>query len=97
MAQKSEALDRLWHGNKNDGKHKAENVYPSMFGMQKFLGSHPEVMKARVESYGNVSPLAGKSVVKDLRYWRLWGDSLIESLSGWRTGEYTNYKSLKKY
>jgi glycosyltransferase involved in cell wall biosynthesis len=97
MAQKSEALDRLWHGHENDGKHKPENVYPSIYGMKPFRGSHPKCMQTRIASYGKDSPLEGKSPIKNTRYWRLWADHLIEKLTGWRPGEYTNYKSLKKY
>jgi len=97
MAQKSEDLDRLWHGNKNDGKHTVENVYPPLFGMKRYEEEHPILMKSRVEAYGDFAPFKGKSAPKNMKYWRLLGDSLIEKFSGWRPGEYTNYRSLKLY
>jgi hypothetical protein len=97
MAAKSEALDRLWHGDKRDGLHTAETVYPLIFGMKKFRGTHPRVMQERIQSAGNFEAFEGKTLPYDVKYWRLWADSKIESLTGWRPGEWTNYRSLKKY
>jgi len=97
MAAKSEALDRLWHGDARDGIHNAENVYPKTFGMTPYEGTHPKVMHDRIRRTGKIDPFEGKSVPRDLKYWRLWVDQKLESLSDWRPGEWTNYASLKKY
>lgn len=97
MAQKSEDLDRLWHGSQNDGKHNEENVYPPLFGMKPFQKTHPAIMKQRIEEYKDFHPLRGKVPTKNKRYWRLWADAQFEKLTGYRMGEYKNYSQLKKY
>ncbi len=97
MAAKSQALDRLWHGNARDGQHQAETIYPKIFGMKPFRGTHPRVMRERIARSGNFEAFESKDLPRDLKYWRLWADSKIEALSGWRPGEWTNWSTLKKY
>ncbi|MEO5667673.1 MAG: hypothetical protein ABIR96_06425 [Bdellovibrionota bacterium] len=97
MAAKSEALDRLWHGEARDGLHSAESVYPKIFGMIPYDGTHPAVMKERIARTGQISAFEGKNLSKNLKYWRLLLDQKFEKLTGWRPGEWTNYASLKIY
>jgi hypothetical protein len=97
MAAKSEALDRLWHGSDKDGQHKEETVYPKIFGLQPFQGSHPKIMQERIAQYGSFDPFEGKQIKKDFAYYRLLIDSYVERFTGWRPGEYTNFSSLKRY
>lgn len=101
MAQKSEALDRLWHGNARDGKHSAENVYPTFYGLKRYEHTHPKVMHDRIEAFQESIleeiPFFAKPVEKDLKYWRLWGDYLVEKLTDHRIGEFSNYSSFKRY
>jgi glycosyltransferase involved in cell wall biosynthesis len=97
MAAKSEALDRLWHGEARDGIHSAETIYPKTFGMIRFEGTHPQVMLERIARAGNFDAFKGQTLRRDLKYWRLFVDQKLESLSGWRPGEWTNYSSLKIY
>jgi glycosyltransferase involved in cell wall biosynthesis len=94
MAQKSEELDRLWHGNARDGIHTQDNVYPLQWGMQKFLGSHPQVMLERVEAQKGFDPFAGKSMSLNLKFFRHHLEMFIENQSGYRIGEFKNYKLL---
>jgi glycosyltransferase involved in cell wall biosynthesis len=97
MAAKSEVLDRLWHGDARDGQHRAETVYPRVFGMKQFRGTHPRVMHDRIARTSDIDPFQAKNLRRDLKYWRLWADSKVESLTGWRAGEWTNWSSLKHY
>lgn len=101
MAEKSQALDRLWHGNTRDGKYSAENVYPTFFGLRPFQKSHPVVMQERIEAFqksiAKETPFFKKNVKKNLHYWRLWGDNVVEKLTGYRLGEFCNYSSFKRY
>jgi glycosyltransferase involved in cell wall biosynthesis len=97
MAAKSEALDRLWHGEARDGIHSAETIYPKTFGMTRFEGTHPRVMHERIALAGKFDAFKGQTLTRNLKYWRLFLDQKLESLSGWRPGEWTNYRSLKIY
>jgi len=97
MAAKSEALDRLWHGGARDGSHSAATVYPRIFGMVPYEGTHPKIMQTRIQRHGSFDPFEGKDVQKNLKYWRLLADLQLEKLTGWRPGEWTNYRSLKIY
>jgi hypothetical protein len=97
MAAKTEALDRLWHGNARDGTATPATVYPRIFGMRRFEGTHPKVMRERIANTDTAQPFEGQEVTKDVKYWRLALDARLEELTGWRPGEWTNYSSLKKY
>ncbi len=97
MAKKSEALDKLWHGNARDGKHSEENVYPVQFGLQKYSGTHPSLMNKRITELGDFDPFQDKAAPRHKEYWKLYFTHLIESATGWRPGEYSNYKSIKRY
>jgi len=97
MAQKSEALDRLWHGNQRDGTHSAENIFSKQYGLKPFTGKHPDIMKDRILASEKEDPIhfSGKISLKNKL--RLGLTDFIEKKSGWRPGEFTNYSSLKKY
>ena len=97
MAKKSEALDRFWHGHARDGTHTAENVYPVLFGMRRFEGSHPQHMHTRVEAHKNFDPFLGQEPPKNLSYLRNVLSNWIEEVSGWRIGEFKNFRLRKKY
>jgi len=97
MAQKSEALDRLWHGSARDGTHSEESVYHAQFGLKEYQGTHPTFIKKRVDALGDYNPFVNQRVKKNLKYLRVAATDVIERLSGWRPGEFKNYSSLKKY
>jgi hypothetical protein len=101
MAKKSEALDRLWHGNARDGSHVAASVYPPVWGARRFIGAHPSVMLQRIAEFEARfpqmrfahNPPAPRSA-KTLRYALT---DFIESTTGWRPGEFRNYRLAKRY
>ena len=101
MARKSQALDRLWHGSARDGTHDPKGAFPPHFGMHRYQGSHPQVMRARIEAFHkdfpNYNPFAGAEVPRDGKYWSLKLTDLVESLTGWRPGEFKNYRLVKIY
>jgi hypothetical protein len=97
MARKSESFERLWHGNARDGVHKPENVYPPHFGMKRFEGQHPQVMRERVEALKGFDPFTGQKQKRDGRYWKLWSSWQWEALTGHRLGEFKNFSSLRIY
>jgi hypothetical protein len=97
MAQKSEVLDRLWHGNARDGSHHAESAYVAQYGLREFKEAHPKLMLERVEALGDFDPFRDQTTPRNLDYWRMATTDLIERATGWRPGEFKNYASLKKY
>ena len=101
MVKKTEALDRLWHGNERDGLHVVADAFPPHFGMQAYTGTHPTAIKMRVDEFHtrfpNYDPFRGKSVPRDGKYFKLWITDRIERLTGWRPGEFQNYKLMKRY
>ena len=98
MAKKSEHLDRLWHGSARDGTHDPDKAYPILWGLRRFEGAHPDLMRGRVQAFNQAvpgfDPFKGRAAPWNLR---LWLTDFIERATGWRPGEFRNYRSLKKY
>ncbi|MBS1984553.1 MAG: hypothetical protein JST16_10305 [Bdellovibrionales bacterium] len=101
MARKSETLDRLWHGSAKDGTHVPALIYPPVYGLRPFTGTHPAVMRERIaqfkRDFPNFDPFGGYSAPVDGEFLRLYFTDIIESLTGWRPGEFRNYRLCKRY
>ncbi len=97
MLKKTEALDRLWHGNARDGTHNETSIYHAQFGLKKYEGSHPTIMQKRILEMGDFDPFLNQSPKRGLKYLRQAATDCIERMSDWRPGEFKNYSSLKKY
>lgn len=94
MAKKIMAMDKLYHG--DDFNRHAETAfdYNRIWGLRKFNGTHPKIVQNWVEqnkSDLDVLNLKLKFHYKDVR---LAVSDLIESVSGYRLGEFTNYRLL---
>lgn len=90
MARKVKAFDRLYHGNKRDND--KDFSYGREYGLRPFKDSHPEVVKSWISQNKNPkNPLeiAYNFSIKDLR---LIISDIIESLTGWRIGEYKGFR-----
>lgn len=92
---KAETFNKLWHSDqwveKNIPKVTAFD-YSLVDGVQRFTGSHPEVMKNRIAAINwefDFDPTKKKMKFKH----RVAG--LIENITGWRIGEYKNYRIIK--
>lgn len=92
---KAETFNKLWHSDqwveKNIPKVTAFD-YSLVDGVQRFTGSHPEVMKNRIAAINwefDFDPTKKKIKFKH----RVAG--LIENITGWRIGEYKNYRIIK--
>lgn len=93
MAEKSNSFDRLWHGEARVGIHKPENVYPWQYGIRPYAGSHPAVMQERVKESLGFDPFAGQAKRFNGEFLRLWSGDLLERATGWRMGEFLNYRA----
>jgi len=90
--QKMQTFNRLWHDEDWMDKHipKVEVFdYSQIDSLNKFEGSHPQVMRERIEKMNwqfSFDPTNKKFSLKErLSRW-------IEKMTGWRPGEYKNYK-----
>lgn len=97
MAAKTEALDRLWHGNARDGTQDAAHIYLRQFGLKSYQGSHPACMRSRVQALGDFDPFKNQPAPHGFKNFRLAATAAIEALTDWRPGEFKNYRSLVKY
>ncbi|MDB5019936.1 MAG: glycosyltransferase family 2 protein, partial [Pedobacter sp.] len=69
--------------------------YSNADRLVKFVGTHPQVMLKRIEATGWKIDLADKPIQKDMGYRRKLLQK-IEDWTGWRIGEYKNYKIVAK-
>jgi glycosyltransferase involved in cell wall biosynthesis len=93
MGEKSKLLNRWWHGDKKDGEF-ANFQYDRQYGLRKYESTHPRVMKALVTAQDwSFDPRRSWAEfhAKDLR---LVVSDVIESVTGWRIGEYKPYTLL---
>jgi hypothetical protein len=92
---KAETFNKLWHSDqwveKNIPKVSGFD-YSNVDGLKRFTESHPAVMKNRIAAINwefTVDPTIKKMKLKH----QLAG--YIENLTGWRIGEYKNYRIIK--
>ncbi|MCK5884756.1 MAG: hypothetical protein KAG61_13785 [Bacteriovoracaceae bacterium] len=93
MARKVKAMDKLYHG--KDFEKQQEFEYKRMWGIKRFLATHPEVMSKWIEQHRNeinIHELPLDFKVKDLR--RVLAD-FVENCTGHRIGEYKNFKLIE--
>ncbi len=91
MGQKSKLLNQWWHGAKRD--HEFEHFqYEKQYGLKKFTGSHPAIMKDLVAKqtweYDPQRSLRDWTL-KDLN---LFASDVLEQVTGYRIGEYKPYR-----
>lgn len=94
MAEKIRGFIALWHSQEEIDKIQPENTdfdYSKIDSLRIFSGTHPNVMQKRIEAASwnfefNVAEKKYSTKNKILFF--------IEKLTGWRIGEYKNYKVL---
>lgn len=91
---KQESFHKMWHSDQWMKKNIAKNMefdYSEIDSIELFKGSHPKVMMERINKANwkiSLDPGRKKFKLKDrLLYW-------IEKKTGWRPGEYKNYKLI---
>lgn len=92
MDKKTKAFEKLYHGNNI----KTQNfTYKRCHGLRPFVGTHPMVMKNWIKENNNDIDL--KKLKRDFR-WKdlsLLFSDIVEGLTGYRIGEYKNFKVVK--
>ncbi|MCP4439551.1 MAG: glycosyltransferase family 2 protein [Aureispira sp.] len=90
---KQQTFHKLWHNDDWVSKHVADAEsydYSEVGKLRKFEGSHPKVMQGRIDQLNWLfTPNPPKQSIKEVFL------GAIEQLTGYRIGEYQNYKILK--
>jgi hypothetical protein len=87
-------MNRYWHDDQWIEEHVGAAVefdYSNVDSLQRFTGSHPQVMRARIDSMNWKLELDPKK--KNFTLWRrmlFW----LEKITGWRPFEYKRYKVI---
>lgn len=97
MIEKTISFDRLWHGNGAPRIKADENIYVKQFGVRPFEGHLPSYIAPRAQSLKGYNPFAGQSITDWKQFISLWLADIVERTTGWRIGEYSSYKYLKRY
>jgi len=92
MAKKVIAMDKLYKGPEFEKKQKF--VYHKMWGIKPFMGTHPEVMAKWIEAHRNEIDILSLPMAFRLKDMRLVISDFIESLTGYRIGEYKNFNLI---
>lgn len=93
MGQKSKLLNRWWHGNSKD--HEFETFeYARQYGLVPYNGPHPAVMRDLIA--GQDWKFDPRRALTDwtLKDVNLLASDLLESLTGYRIGEYKPYRLI---
>ena len=93
MNKKIESFEKLYHGK----EHKQEEAfaYKKIWGLKKFEGEPPQLLKDWVKE--NTHPINIMNLEKSYRWkdWDLMVSDFIEDITGYRIGEYKNYRLVR--
>jgi len=99
MAEKKRYHDSLHHGDNWEKEYKQKGfdylAHIDPYMLAEFKGTHPQVIRARVENWKwklDLAKSSHKITFKDIRNRT---SDFIACQTGWRIGEYRNYKLLK--
>jgi hypothetical protein len=95
MAEKTQKLDQLWHGNKAPSVTET-TVYKPQYGLRSFQENHPKVMLSRIQKSSPEGDL-NLNLKWGVKYFRLLLSDILERLTGIRLGEFQNFIVQKKY
>jgi hypothetical protein len=93
MNEKIKSFDKLYHGKEHEQE--KEFNYRRIWGLKRFHGKQPSLLNSWVNE--NTHPIDILSLPKSYRIgdWDLAVSDLIETYTGYRIGEYKNYKLIK--
>jgi len=90
MRQKTVAMDRLYHGDGSPGT--GDNYkYKRIYGLERFAGTHPAVMRDRVEEKRWKVDLLAAPLSWEWKDARKVAARGVEKLTGWLPFQYRNY------
>lgn len=93
MKKKVVVFDTFYHGDVK--QERAQNFkYERNWGLKKFMKTHPKVMKDWIEKNKNPMDLMALPLKLDWNVPGLMFTDTLEALTGYRLGEYKNYKRV---
>lgn len=92
MQNKIKVMDKFYHG--SDFEKKEQFEYKKIWGLRKFLQTHPEVMAKWIEDNKNEINIHDLKLDFKLNDLNLFISDSIEGLTGMRFGEFRGYKLL---
>jgi len=92
MAKKIVAFDRLYHGNAKDNQ--KEFTYTRVWGLKKFKQTHPKVAEKWLNENRNDLDFDKLPFEFSHRILDVIISDIIESATGYRVGEYKNYRLI---
>lgn len=95
MRKKIQVFDTFYHGQDHGRQEgKPEFQYERNWGLRKFKKTHPKVMKSWIEKNRNPIDLMALPLTLDWNVPGLMFTDAIEAVTGYRLGEYKNYKRV---
>ncbi len=92
MKKKVKVFDTFYHGDNHERQNSKEFQYERNWGLKKFKQTHPKVMKNWIEKNKNPIDLMKLPMTLDWNVPGLVFSDLIENLTGYRIGEFKNYR-----
>jgi len=93
MSKKVKVFDTFYHGHDNKRHEgKPDFQYERNWGLRKFKKTHPKVMKNWIEKNKNPVDLMALPLTWDWNVPGLMFSDAIEAMTGYRLGEFKNYK-----
>lgn len=93
MAKKVTAMDKLYKG--KDYEQKEAFSYKRIWGIKPFKGTHPGVMGEWIKAHKNDVDVLSLPLVFGRKDVRLAVSDFVENLTGYRIGEYKNFKLIE--
>ena len=93
MKKKVKVFDTFYHGDKEQ-KNATQFKYERNWGLRKFTNTHPEIMKNWIEKNRNAIDLMTLPLSWGSNLFGLMFTDLIEKYTGYRIGEYKNYRKI---
>ena len=90
--EKQKQFHKMWHSDEWVNNHVSEGDefdYSAINDLNRFTGSHPKVMQPRIDEVNWAFTFNEKKIKRSLKNSL---KHLVEKLTGWRMGEYKNYK-----
>lgn len=92
MAKKVVVFDSFYHDKAKENQ--SEFKYTRDFGVRPFTKSHPKIMSEWILKNKNAIDLMSLPLNWDFNIVGLWISEKIENLTGFRVGEYKNYRKI---
>lgn len=92
MSDKKRAFEKLYFGKDHESE---EYTYDRIFGLRKFEGTHPALLKSWIEKNHNDVTFEQLNDPRIFANFKNWIRLMVEEYTGHMIGEFRNYKKIK--